>query len=67
MLRVEQQAYQYCADSPELGQIVIRDGKKGILFTGPDSPPEGEFIPFDDIGYSESLGFFRKSDFPSEG
>lgn len=66
MTPIEQQVYKYCSEGPRLGQIIVRDGKKGILFTGPDSPDGGEFIPFDDLGYNSDLGFFRKSDFPGE-
>ncbi len=66
MTSIEQQAYKYCSEDPRLGQIIVRDGQKGILFTGPDSPRGGEFIPFDDLGYSRTLGFFSKSSFPNE-
>ena len=59
-------AYKYCSEDPNLGQITTRDGQKGILFTGSDSPKGEEFIPLSDLGYNNQLGFFRKSSFSNE-
>jgi hypothetical protein len=61
---IEKLAYEYCQASPSDGQIVVRGGAKGIVFTGQDSPRGGEFIPLADLGYNKEIGFFRKSDFP---
>ncbi len=67
MTNIEKLAYEYCRNTPEWGQIVVRDGEKGILFTGPDrDDPNGDFIPFSDLGYNSTFGFFKKSDFPNQ-
>lgn len=42
------------------GEIVERDGRAGILFLD-----EREFIPFSDLAYNDSLGYFRTSQFPT--
>lgn len=41
-----------------------RDGVSGVLFTGPDSPPNGEFIPHSDLNYNSEYGYYRISQFP---
>lgn len=63
----EKLAYQYCQDTPTWGQVIVRGGAKGILFTAPDEPVGGTFIPFSDLGYSQDIGFYRKSEFPDLG
>ncbi len=66
-MTTKQLAIQYCEESPEYGQIFTKDGKEGILFTGPDAEsPNGDFIPFDDLGYNQNIGFFEKHLFPDE-
>ena len=62
---VAEAAQGYCRESPELGRIVKREEEDGILFTGPDTSPDDEFIPFWDLGYNTSLGFYKKSVFPN--
>jgi len=60
-------AYDYCSETPAWGQIIVRDGVKGILFTGPDrDDPNGDFIPLSDLGYNSTFGFFSKSEFPDQ-
>lgn len=41
-----------------------RDGVSGVLFTGPDSPPDGEFIPHSDLNYNNEFGYYQISQFP---
>ncbi len=42
------------------------DGVPGVLFTGPDEPQPGTFIPFERLGYSSDIGYFDMADFPDE-
>lgn len=40
-------------------EIKTDGGKEGAFFSD-----RGEFIPFEDLGFSSELGFFSVSDFP---
>jgi hypothetical protein len=39
-------------------QRIVRDGVPGVLFTGPDEPAAGEFIPFAHLGVNQIYGYF---------